>query len=79
LIGGTVRDGRGERVANAHLVIKSSAGEVAGDADAQGDFRIHDAPTGDVDVVATHGDAAGSTRVTVNPGDEVLGLALEIR
>ena len=79
LIGGTVRDSRGERVAGAHVVIKSAAGEVAGDADSQGEFRIHDAPTGDVDVVATHGDAGGSTRVTVNPGDEVLGLALEIR
>ena len=79
LIGGTVRDSRGERVAGAHVVIKSAAGEVAGDADSQGEFRIHDAPTGDVDVVATRGDAGGSTRVTVNPGDEVLGLTIEIR
>ncbi|HEY3804636.1 MAG TPA: carboxypeptidase-like regulatory domain-containing protein [Kofleriaceae bacterium] len=79
LIGGTVRDGRGQRIANAHVVIRSASAEVAGDADGQGDFRIHDAPTGDVDVIATKGDAAGSTRVTVNPGDEVLGLALEIR
>ncbi|HEX4454450.1 MAG TPA: carboxypeptidase-like regulatory domain-containing protein [Kofleriaceae bacterium] len=79
LIGGTVRDGRGQRVAGAHVVIRSTAGEVAGDADAQGEFRIHDAPTGDVDVIATKGDAAGTTRATITPGDEVLGLALEIR
>jgi Carboxypeptidase regulatory-like domain len=79
LIGGTVRDGRGQRVAGAHVVIRSAVGEVAGDADAQGEFRIHDAPTGDVDVIATKGDAAGSMRTTVTPGDEVLGLALEVR
>ncbi len=79
LIGGTVRDGRGQRVPGAHVVIRAGTAEVAGDADAQGEFRIHDAPTGDVDVVATKGDAAGSTRATVRPGDEVLGLALEIR
>jgi hypothetical protein len=66
-------------VAGAHVVIRSTVGEVAGDADAQGEFRIHDAPTGDVDVIATKGDAAGSVRATVTPGDEVLGLALEIR
>jgi Carboxypeptidase regulatory-like domain len=79
LIGGTVRDSRGQRVPGAHVVIRAAAGEVDGDADAQGEFRIHDAPTGDVDVIATKGDAAGSTRATVTPGDEVLGLALEIR
>ncbi|HEY1548348.1 MAG TPA: carboxypeptidase-like regulatory domain-containing protein [Kofleriaceae bacterium] len=79
LIGGTVRDGRGQRVPGAHVVIRSAVGEVSGDADAQGEFRIHDAPTGDVDVIATKGDAGGSTRATITPGDEVLGLALEIR
>ena len=58
LIGGTVRDGRGQRVPGAHVVIRAGTAEVAGDADAQGEFRIHDAPTGDVDVSRRKGDAA---------------------
>ena len=79
LVGGTVRDGRGQRVPNAHVVVRSPSVEASGDADGAGEFRIHDAPTGDVDVVATHGDAAGSVHATVRPGDEVLGLEVEIR
>ena len=79
LVGGTVRDSRGQRVANAHVVIKSATTSAEGDADAQGEFRIHDAPTGDVVVEASHGDATGVTRVTVRAGDEVLGLAVELR
>ena len=53
--------------------------EVEGDSDGQGEFRIDDAPTGDVSVQASRGDAAGSTHVTVKAGDEVLGLSIEIR
>ena len=79
LVGGTVRDARGQRVANAHVVIRSAASEADGDADAQGEFRIHDAPTGDVIVEASRGDATGATHVTVRAGDEVLGLAIELR
>ena len=56
------------------------AREITGDADAQGEFRIHDCPTGELIVGAQLGDAQGSTRATVRAGDEVLGLAyLEIR
>jgi len=79
LVGGTVRDARGQRAANAHVVIKSATTEAEGDADAQGEFRIHDAPTGDVVVAASKGDSSGTTRVTVRAGDEVLGLAVELR
>jgi len=79
LVGGTVRDARGQRAPNAHVVVKSATSSAEGDADAQGEFRIHDAPTGDVVVEATRGDATGSTHVTVRAGDEVLGLAVEIR
>ena len=78
-VGGTVRDARGQRVSGAHVVIASSGVEAAGDTDAQGEFRIHDAPTGDISVTATRGDAAGSTHATVRPGDEVLGLSIDIR
>ena len=80
LVGGTVRDARGQRAGGAHVVIRSADGiEMPGDADAQGEFRIHDAPTGDISVTATLGDAGGSTHATVRPGDEVLGLSIELR
>ena len=79
LVGGTVRDSRGQRVANAHVVIRSATTSGEGDADAKGEFRIHDAPTGDVVVEAQKGDTTGTTRVSVRAGDEVLGLAIELR
>ena len=52
---------------------------VEADADAQGEFRIHDCPTGDLIIGATFGDAMGSTRATVRPGAEVIGLSIEVR
>ncbi|MEO8548795.1 MAG: carboxypeptidase-like regulatory domain-containing protein [Kofleriaceae bacterium] len=79
LVGGTVRDARGQRVAHARVVVKSATTEVEGETDAQGEFRIHDAPTGDVSVQASKGEQGGSSHVTVRGGDEVLGLSLEIR
>ena len=79
LVGGTVRDSRGQRVASAHVVVRSAVAVMEGDADSKGEFRIHDAPTGEVVVEASKGDATGATRVTVRAGDEVLGLALELR
>ncbi len=79
LVGGIVRDSRGQRVANAHVVVRSATSSGEGDADAKGEFRIHDAPTGEVVVEAQKGDATGTTRVTVRAGDEVLGLAIELR
>lgn len=79
LVGGTVRDGRGKRVAGAHVAISSPAGQAAGDSDANGEFRIHDAPTGDIVVQASRDNASGNVRATVPPGAEVLGLAIEIR
>ncbi|HEY5920704.1 MAG TPA: carboxypeptidase-like regulatory domain-containing protein [Kofleriaceae bacterium] len=82
IIGGTVRDRRGQRASGAHVVVKRADGRgepVEADADAQGEFRIHDAPTGLLVVSATLGDDSGSTSTTVRPGAEVLGLAIEIR
>jgi len=82
LLGGTVRDSRGQRLAGAHIVVRPADGggaEITGDADAQGEFRLHDCPTGNVAVSATQGDLGGSLRVTVRPGDEVLSLELELR
>lgn len=79
LVGGTVRDSRGTRVVGAHVVIRSQTGEAQGETDARGEFRIHDAPTGDIVVAATREAASGQTRVSVRPGTEVLGLAIELR
>jgi hypothetical protein len=81
-IGGTVRDSRGNRIAGAHVTVRRTDGaatEAETDTDAQGEFRIHDCPTGDLIVGAQLGDAAGSTRATVRPGDELLSLTIEIR
>lgn len=79
LVGGTVRDARGRRVAGAQVVITSTAGEASGTSDGNGEFRIHDAPTGDIAVHATRDHATGQARATVVAGSEVLGLAVEIR
>ena len=79
LIGGTVRDARGQRVAAAHVVIAGGTLRCEADTDGQGEFRIHDCPTGDLVVAATKAAVRGETRTTVHPGDEVLGLALELR
>lgn len=82
LVGGTVRDARGQRVAAAHVVAAAVTGAgptCDADTDGQGEFRIHDCPTGELDVVATKLGARGATRTTVRPGDEVLSLALELR
>jgi hypothetical protein len=81
LIGGTVRDARGQRISAAHVVVAATAGgpSCEGDSDGRGEFRLRDCPTGDLAVVATKADARGGARATVRPGDEILSLALELR
>jgi Carboxypeptidase regulatory-like domain len=82
LIGGTVRDARGQRIAAAHVVATGLAGtgpSCEGDTNGQGEFRIHDCPTGDIGIVASKAGTRGATRATIRPGDEVLSLALELR
>jgi protocatechuate 3,4-dioxygenase beta subunit len=82
LVGGTVRNRHGQRVAGARVKVRRADGRgepVEADADAQGEFRIHDCPTGTLVISAALGDASGSTSATVRGGDEVLGLAIEIR
>ena len=79
LLGGTVRDSHGSRLASAHITVKGGDVTVEADSDAQGEFRIHDCPTGDVGISATFGDLGGSLHVTVRPGDELLSLELELR
>ena len=82
LLGGTVRDARGQRVAAAHVIVAAVTGAgpaCEADTDAQGEFRIHDCPTGDVEVAATKAGIRGAARTTVRPGDEILSLAVELR
>ncbi|HEY1554893.1 MAG TPA: carboxypeptidase-like regulatory domain-containing protein [Kofleriaceae bacterium] len=82
LVGGTVRDDRGQRISGAHVVVRAATGEgpaAEGDSDAQGEFRIHDCPAGDVLVAASHGNAGGSVRAAVRAGEEVLGLEVEVK
>jgi hypothetical protein len=69
-------------VAAAHVAVRAADGSgsaVEGDTDAQGEFRLHDCPTGDILVTASHGGETGTVRTTVRPGAEVLGLALDVR
>jgi protocatechuate 3,4-dioxygenase beta subunit len=82
LVGGTVRDQRGQRVAGAEITVRRADGTgapVEADADDQGEFRIHDCPTGELIVSAKKGDMAGSTSTMVRPGAEVLSLSIEVR
>jgi hypothetical protein len=80
LIGGTVRDARGQRVAAAHVVAAAAVGSSCeGDSDGRGEFRLHDCPAGDLAIAASKADARGQVRATVRPGDEILSLALELR
>ena len=52
---------------------------VEGTTDNLGEFKIRDAPTGDVIITATKDNATGATRATVRPGDEILGLSIDAR
>jgi hypothetical protein len=81
LVGGTMRDSRGQRVANASVTVQAGAdGPTAvGTTDTEGEFRIRDVPTGEVTVAVTKPPLRGTTRVTLRAGDEVLGLAIELR
>ena len=80
LVGGTVRDARGQRVAGAAVTVRGANGVTAeGASDTLGEFRIRDCPTGDVELVATKGDLRGGTRTTLRGGDEVLGLSVDVR
>ncbi|MDX2091680.1 MAG: carboxypeptidase-like regulatory domain-containing protein [Kofleriaceae bacterium] len=81
LVGGTVRDARGQRIAGALVVIRLANGAplaIEGRTDSAGEFRIRDAPTGDIEIEATKNDRSGSTRALVRPGDEVLGLSINL-
>jgi protocatechuate 3,4-dioxygenase beta subunit len=82
LVGGTVRDPRGQRAAGAKITVQRADGTgptVEGSTDTQGEFRIHDCPTGELAITATKGDATGMTRAQLRAGDELLSLAIDLR
>ncbi len=82
LLAGTVRDDRGQRLIGVTVAVVRSDGtgvRAEGVTNSQGEFRIRDTPTGEVALIARRGDAGGSLRVTVRPGDELLTLELTIR
>ena len=79
LVGGTVRDARGKRLANAVISVRSAGTVVDGTSDGNGEFRLRDCPTGDVEISGTKDELRGTTRTTLRAGDEVLGLSLELR
>ena len=81
-VGGTVRDARGQRVSGATVRVvplQGSGSAVDGTTDALGEFKITDAPTGDVTLIATKGDLTGSTRLTLRGGDEVMSASIDVR
>ncbi|MDQ3298569.1 MAG: carboxypeptidase-like regulatory domain-containing protein, partial [Myxococcota bacterium] len=82
LVGGIVRDARGRRVAGARITVQLADGNgplAEATSDSEGEFRVRDCPTGEVAITATRDDARGATHATIRPGDEVLGLAIEVR
>jgi len=82
LVGGTVRDARGRRVVGANVTVQAATGDgptATGTTDSQGEFRIRDAPTGELVVSVSSAVGTGTVRVTIRPGDEVLSLSIELR
>lgn len=82
LLAGTVRDGRGQRMAGATVVaqrVDGTGSRAEAISNSQGEFRMRDVPTGDLDITVTRGQTGGSLRVTVRPADELLTLELSVR
>jgi hypothetical protein len=86
LLAGTVRDRYGTRLAGAMVTVEraaaaagTSSAPVTARTDADGQFRIRDAPTGALRLRGTKDRLAGTVELTVAPGDELLGVDLELR
>jgi murein DD-endopeptidase MepM/ murein hydrolase activator NlpD len=74
IAGGVVRDRYGRRVAGARV----SLGGVSTRTDADGTFRIADAPAGRSELQAEYEGARGALRVELTPGDERMTLNVEL-
>ena len=76
---GTVRDGRGARVADARVQVRAADGATAeGRTDARGEFRLRDCPTGELELSAEHASGRAQMRLFLRPGQEVATLVLEL-
>jgi murein DD-endopeptidase MepM/ murein hydrolase activator NlpD len=73
-VGGVVRDRYGRRVAGARV----SLGGVSTRTDADGNFRIADAPAGPGTLEAEHEGARAAQRIELAPGDERMTLTIEL-
>lgn len=77
--GGTVRDARGNRVAEARVVVRGAGGLVAeGLTDARGEFRLRDCPTGELELAVEHASGRARQRLYLRPGEVVSTLTLEL-
>ena len=74
IAGGVVRDRYGRRVAGARV----SLGGAATHSDADGNFRIADAPAGPGLLEAEYEGARGALRVELAPGDERMTLNIDL-
>jgi protocatechuate 3,4-dioxygenase beta subunit len=74
VVAGVVRDQNGERVAGARV----TAGEAATTTDADGRFRLLDAPSGPVTVEAEKDDRRGALELDLAPGQELVSAELRL-
>jgi hypothetical protein len=74
IVGGVVRDRFGRRVAGARV----SIGGASARTDADGSFRITDAPAGPGTLEAEYEGARGALRVELAPGDERMTLNVDL-
>lgn len=73
-LAGVVRDADGRRAAGAVV----SVGEATTRADADGEFRLADVPTGAVELVAERDGARAAVPLELRPGDEIVTLKVDL-
>lgn len=74
LIAGVVRDGYGQRVAGARVRLGSAEGTTNGN----GEFRLRDAPTGELELRVELGERVATQALTLAPGDERVTLVVDL-
>jgi len=75
-LAGVVRDRNGERVAGAEVAVDGALARTT--SDAQGRFRMSDAPSGAITLTARKGPHRGALRLDLAPGDELVTLELRL-
>jgi hypothetical protein len=80
LLAGVVRDRYGSRLPGARVSVSRDGGPtVEARTDSEGEFRLRDAPTGEVIVRAEKGSMRGSKPLTMHAGDEVLSFVIDVQ